>query len=74
MIQAETISVGVGYPNAWSSLLGGLATRVCNTLLSWQDRADQRASLASLDDHMLEDIGLTRADVYREYRKPLWVV
>ena len=39
---------------------------------SWLDRRAQRADLAELDDHMLHDIGLSRADVEREVAKPFW--
>ncbi len=42
------------------------------TLVLWQDRARQRAHLASLDHRMLRDIGLSRADVVREASKPFW--
>ena len=38
----------------------------------WQSRADQRARLGTMDDHMLKDIGITRADVERERTKPFW--
>ena len=31
-----------------------------------------RRVLAELDDHLLEDIGLTRADMEQELKKPLW--
>ncbi|MFO1070559.1 MAG: DUF1127 domain-containing protein [Geminicoccaceae bacterium] len=31
-----------------------------------------RRDLAQLSDHMLHDIGLTRADVERELAQPLW--
>jgi uncharacterized protein YjiS (DUF1127 family) len=41
-------------------------------LLRWQSRAQQRRMLLELDDHMLKDIGLTRADVWQETRKPFW--
>jgi uncharacterized protein YjiS (DUF1127 family) len=41
-------------------------------LLLWQGRARQRAHLAALDDRLLRDIGLTRADVERELLKPFW--
>lgn len=32
----------------------------------------EREHLASFDDRLLQDIGLTRADVEREYSKPFW--
>ena len=35
-------------------------------------RSKHRRVLAELDDHLLEDIGLTRADVEQELKKPLW--
>jgi uncharacterized protein YjiS (DUF1127 family) len=41
-------------------------------LLTWQERARQRRALADLDDRMLDDIGLRRADVAQEAMKPFW--
>jgi uncharacterized protein YjiS (DUF1127 family) len=41
-------------------------------LLLWQDRANQRHRLSMAEDDMLRDIGLTRAEVAREVRKPFW--
>ena len=41
-------------------------------LLVWQQRARDRRQLQSLSDHMLRDIGLTRADVFAEASKPFW--
>jgi uncharacterized protein YjiS (DUF1127 family) len=38
----------------------------------WITRAHQRNALAGLDDHMLQDIGITRYDVARECGKPFW--
>jgi len=38
----------------------------------WSDRARQRRALAELDDRLLEDAGITRAQVAREIRKPFW--
>jgi uncharacterized protein YjiS (DUF1127 family) len=35
-------------------------------------RGRQRRDLASLSDHHLRDIGLSRTDVTRELMKPLW--
>ena len=57
------------------SLLGVLvqsATRGLDQLLEWQDRARQRHQLASLESHILKDLGLSRADVVRESDKPFW--
>ena len=39
---------------------------------TWLDRHAQRQELAELDDHMLHDVGLSRADVEREVAKPFW--
>jgi uncharacterized protein YjiS (DUF1127 family) len=38
----------------------------------WVDRARQRRALATLDDQMLRDIGVTRVEVARECDKPFW--
>ena len=40
--------------------------------LAWLERARQRRELRQLSDHMLKDIGLTRADVEAEAAKPFW--
>lgn len=47
-------------------------TVIGRTLVLWQDRARQRAHLASLDDRMRRDIGLGRVEVAREASKPFW--
>jgi uncharacterized protein YjiS (DUF1127 family) len=42
------------------------------TLTLWQGRRRSRQQLADLSDQMLQDIGITRAEVEREYGKPFW--
>ena len=46
--------------------------RGIDRLLVWVERAGQRHRLAELNDHMLRDIGLSRADVLAEATKPFW--
>ena len=45
---------------------------VLETLARWQRRSETRHRMRQLDDHMLADVGLTRADLEREVRKPFW--
>ncbi|HUL08502.1 MAG TPA: DUF1127 domain-containing protein [Candidatus Acidoferrum sp.] len=41
-------------------------------LVIWFERARQRQALLALDDFVLKDIGLSRADALREHDKPFW--
>lgn len=41
-------------------------------LLGWQERARERRHLLELSDHMLRDLGLSRADVENEVSKRFW--
>jgi len=38
----------------------------------WLERRRQRRGLLELNDHMLKDIGLSRADAVGEASKPFW--
>ena len=49
-----------------------LPRRLFDRLATWQERAASRRRLGQIDDWMLKDIGLTRADVARETAKPFW--
>jgi uncharacterized protein YjiS (DUF1127 family) len=59
---------------AWYALrrLGHGVARVAEGGLIWFERARQRRQLRELSDHMLRDIGLTRADAWAESEKPFW--
>ncbi len=46
------------------------ARRAVRTLLTWQERDRQRHALAQLDARMQKDVGLSRAEVELELRKP----
>lgn len=52
--------------------LWGSAQRMLMALLRWQELARQRQALLALDDRLLKDIGLSRADAVREARRPFW--
>ena len=43
-----------------------------DVLLLWLQRRRERRQLAGLSDHVLKDIGVTRADVDGETRKAFW--
>jgi uncharacterized protein YjiS (DUF1127 family) len=49
-----------------------LLDRAIDLLLTWHDRSRQRRQLRSLSNHMLHDIGVSRADVEGEATKPFW--
>jgi uncharacterized protein YjiS (DUF1127 family) len=48
------------------------ATRLVVALLRWRELAQQRYRLLSMDDRMLKDIGVTRADALHEGMRPFW--
>lgn len=49
-----------------------LAGDVVELALVWLQRSRERRQLDSFGDHMLKDIGVSRADVDREVSKPFW--
>jgi uncharacterized protein YjiS (DUF1127 family) len=51
---------------------GGILRQVLAWLLACQARHSQRRALADLNERLLQDIGVTRADVATEIRKPFW--
>ncbi len=59
---------------AWAILetLWALAVYALMLFVTWQERVRERRALGSLDDRMLRDIGISRADADREIRKRFW--
>jgi uncharacterized protein YjiS (DUF1127 family) len=53
-------------------VLHGAARRLVQALLEWHELAQQRRRLLALDDRMLKDIGISRADAVREAARPFW--
>jgi uncharacterized protein YjiS (DUF1127 family) len=38
----------------------------------WVERSRQRRALAELEDHFLDDIGVTKSEAAREITRPFW--
>jgi uncharacterized protein YjiS (DUF1127 family) len=53
-------------------LLAQACGRAGGVVREWHRRSRDRAKLAMLDDRMLRDIGVSRADVWYECNKPFW--
>lgn len=51
-----------------SRLLLGLTV----TIWHWEMRAKTRKALEKLDDHLLDDIGISKHDARQEWDKPFW--
>jgi len=65
---------------AFASVAAALAELVFNlpTTAFWaavklQKRYEMRRHLAHLDDRLLNDVGMTRADVRSQADKPIWI-
>ena len=52
--------------------LAAWTRRAIELVLGWQEVARQRRALLALDEHLLKDIGITRADAEREASRPFW--
>lgn len=50
----------------------GFLMRGLSAVALWHERAGQRRRLAELDDYLLKDIGVTRAEARMEAEKPFW--
>jgi uncharacterized protein YjiS (DUF1127 family) len=59
-------------------IMAGVAARalwgMLDTVLTWQENARQRHALLALDDAMLKDIGISRAQAEHEGSKPFWLI
>jgi uncharacterized protein YjiS (DUF1127 family) len=52
--------------------LGRRLPALAGVLGGWLRQRAERWRLARLDDRMLQDLGLTRGDVEREFARPFW--
>ena len=62
-------------PRTFRRLAAGFAAallRLADLIQAWQQRGRERRQLDYLGDHMLKDMGISRADIEREVSKPAW--
>ena len=71
-MQTNGAAARTGFGRRWRLELADGLIRAMEALLAWQTRAAERSQLAAMDDRLLRDVGLSRADVERERVKPFW--
>lgn len=52
--------------------VGRSVAALFDMVATWSERRRQRLALEALPDHLLHDIGLSRADALNEADKPFW--
>ncbi|MCX7298470.1 MAG: DUF1127 domain-containing protein [Hyphomicrobiales bacterium] len=52
--------------------LSPVLSRTIETIAVWTVRRRQRRALAELDDHLLNDVGLSPEQAHLEANKPFW--
>ncbi len=67
-----TVSVERSGHRSLLAAVGHGAKQLLRVLFVWQRRIADRQQLQFMDEHMLKDIGVSRADMYREASKPFW--
>ena len=59
-------------PARWTDGVQGFLVSASDAFFRYGRRIRERRTLARLDDAMLRDIGISRADVELEVSKPFW--
>ncbi len=55
-----------------STASGDIVQRLIDICNLWRWRAASRQKLITLDNHLLDDVGLNRSDAIAKARKPFW--
>ncbi len=61
-----------GASNGYGNGFGRALVALFDTVADWSERRRQRRALQALPDHLLHDIGVSRAEVAQEADKPFW--
>lgn len=71
MTHVRMIFPAARLPASFSTILTLLAA-ISVTLRTWQTRARQRRELRNLDEAVLRDVGISRAQAHFTADKPFW--
>ena len=66
------MNVFMGKLYRYNTTMGSPVRSIIEVLLVWRQRSRQRSALSKLDDRLLRDIGIGRADAEWEVRKRFW--
>jgi uncharacterized protein YjiS (DUF1127 family) len=55
-----------------NSYIGEGLVALLNRISEWSERRRARGHLYQMPDYILQDIGISRAEVTAEYEKPFW--
>jgi uncharacterized protein YjiS (DUF1127 family) len=61
-----------GLTRGFAAEVAAVVDRIIEAPFVWAERAAERRHLAELDDHLLRDIGLNRAEVDAVSIRPFW--
>jgi uncharacterized protein YjiS (DUF1127 family) len=64
-VLTQSLPATLGHP--WHGMQAGW-----RQVRRWWQLAEERRQLATMDERMLKDIGLSRADVLQESARPFW--
>ena len=70
--EKELVSIPAIDPSSWASRATALLVAMCDAIYNAQRRVSDRRQLQALDEYMLRDMGLDRADVEHELGKWFW--
>lgn len=72
MMCESTGTANAGRIARFAQRLAALSLALGDTALTWLERRRERRLLHQVSDHLLKDIGVSRAEVEREAQKPFW--
>ncbi len=69
---SETQAASASGTGSWPVTIARWSGKAFGMLMQWHGRVAQRRQLSELNERLLNDIGVTRIDAYRESSKPFW--